>query len=114
MVLGIEHSPAPARRFASALRVDPDRMIDLYPVGATLDHVVRRRDDVLRRPEVFDQVSDRSFVFRLKPPDELDVGTLEAVDVLVVIAATGGDMSLIRVTLCNADSKDDLPMSSPA
>ena len=85
MAFRIDARPPTAGTLALAMRVDTDRMIDLHAVGGALDHMVGRLDDVLCRAEVLDEEGDLALVVRLEAADELDAGTLERVDVLVVV-----------------------------
>jgi len=82
----VEPREAPARRLRRPDTVDADRLIGLHALAVAPDERIGRRDDVRAAAVVLDQIVQLGGVVLLEPPDVLDAGAAEGVDVLVVVA----------------------------
>ena len=90
-----------------AMSIDPDRVLRFHPVTVGGDALVGRRNDVLRRPVVLDQVMHLGVVIALESADELDIRPPETVDALVIVSHGQNRKLLFRIRQRPARDRTD-------
>ncbi|EXI70724.1 MAG: hypothetical protein AW07_03854 [Candidatus Accumulibacter sp. SK-11] len=82
---GVDPLPVAARRQPAARRIDTDRLPGLHALRRRRDQPVGDVDQVRRRAVVVEQMHGARRIVGFEAADELDRGTAEGVDVLIVV-----------------------------
>ena len=82
----IELLPPATGQIGFPLAIDANGMCPFHSVTVVMDQRVRRGNDVLTGPVVFNEINDLCMIVFLKPANEADVGAPEGINILIVVS----------------------------